>query len=506
MQKAARLPPVLRLALTRVLAELANSAYRLERPLPPHRQWAERLEVSTMTVFRVFAILQKEGLVESREGSSTFLRRRPDPGLVRKYALPAPAAAQTTITIWTRDQMDPHKARLALVRQRFLAEFSARYPFIALREQPLPAAANAGTHALLMRSIIAGPEPTMHSVAQTWLPFLSAEKLAAPLRVCAPAARKLDEYLALLKPRCRQACSQNGKLYLLPNGMTCSFLLYHRASLRQAGLDAGRPAADWDELEHYLRRLAQPGRPALGLEGPGMLLWLLTHLVYQCAEKNNTAVRLPPVDWQSAAAQRALKQFLQWVIARGWIGYRDANTSFSARVLAGEIPVALDDGGLAVQIIRQGQAGNFLLAPWPAGPGGRVISLLNCTGWFINGHAAPEQQQAAARYILEREQWVHTGAGAAFLRKTGVIPGLLSPMADPRADRFACADLPAQWREVLESLDARGQWEAEEADWQKPGLAQSLARALQAGKTLNPGVLAHELGLNTAAGELNLAG
>ncbi|MBI4025657.1 MAG: substrate-binding domain-containing protein [Verrucomicrobia bacterium] len=61
----------------RLAHELVRGKYSLHKPLPTHRQWAKEFGVSTFTVCNALEELKTAGIIESAEGSRTFLRQIP---------------------------------------------------------------------------------------------------------------------------------------------------------------------------------------------------------------------------------------------------------------------------------------------------------------------------------------------------------------------------------------------------------------------------------------------
>src|SRR6185503_12755039 len=97
-------------------------------------------------------------------------------------------------------------------------------------------------------------------------------------------------------------------------------------------------------------------------------------------------------------------------------------------------------------------------------------------GWVINARASQEEQQAASRYVLDRESWVHEGSGGAEMKRLGIFPPLFSILKDSSSDQFLAGPLPKQWSGSLEQLMAGGLWEPADADWKKEILGSGISQ------------------------------
>ncbi|MBI4026353.1 MAG: extracellular solute-binding protein [Verrucomicrobia bacterium] len=458
--------PSVKRALRRLTTELASGRYRTDIPLPTHREWARRLGVSKFTVARAIGELKAAGVVDSQEGSYTFLRQIPAKSPARSVVFSGGKPA--VVSFWHAERQDLRKMRLAIVRRRFQERFQRERPDVRIQERFVDCDSSA-LHALVLRNTLTGSEPTAGHTMQTYLPFLLDHQVAAPFP---------DEFF---DPEGIQAasirrCSLNGRLCMLPTNISASFLLYNREAFDKAGLNPRRPPRNWEEFAVVCRKLAQAGHrnPAFCLPSPNAAVWWLMQSAYQCLSPWNGDT-LPPLDWSSPAALRALK----WC-ARLWFQFRLARVhpgdsyGLTSECLLGAIPMVVDDGALASQIAQLGQADRFGIAPMPAGPNGQIISLRNCSGWFLNAHAAGEQQAAAASYLYAWEQWLHEGDGGSQMKRLGVWPALIPLLGRGRRDHFAADGLPRDWLAVLEELDAHSFWEPANADWQKVVLGDVL--------------------------------
>jgi ABC-type glycerol-3-phosphate transport system substrate-binding protein len=485
MKEAVAESPLVQVVRGKFLRELSSGRYPLNEPLPTHRQWAKRFRVSTATVRRALELLKVERIIESAEGSYTFLRAVPSPSLLERQQ--AKDALPIRVSFWAHDRKDFSKMRQAIVRHRFQQEFRKTHPQVEFDEQQIERRSNE-VQTMLVQSVMNGSEPTLAGFTQTCLPFLHDHGAIAPVTrdVAAGSKRELEAYLARLKPRYLRACSRHGNLLLLPDSATHTLLLYNKDFFRRARLDPNRPPRDWEELRNFAQIIsrAHDGQPSLHLAGTsGLATWLM-HLTYQALPRLDGET-LPAVDWASNAAKQAIEYFVDLYSTRKLLAMhvRDQNTFF-ARNLSGEFAMQVMEFGSIAHIVMLGRTDQFGIAPIPEGPNGRAVSLANCGGWGVNAHATREQQQATLVYALAWERWLHEGDGGALMKRLGVAPSLWSLIADRAADRFT-AQLPADWLRTIEQIEASSQWEAPEADWKKLTLGRALEEMLHEGQTLS---------------------
>ncbi|GHJ36031.1 GntR family transcriptional regulator [Streptomyces sp. TS71-3] len=110
MDWSADTPPTARDIAAYYRQEIANGSLAPLRQLPSARSLAKKLRVATMTVQGAYAQLRDEGLVDTRQGSGTF---------VRDAASNAPSAQQSALGLRElQDQVERVTARLAELSDR----------------------------------------------------------------------------------------------------------------------------------------------------------------------------------------------------------------------------------------------------------------------------------------------------------------------------------------------------------------------------------------------------
>ncbi len=462
--------PLIERTVSRLRRELASGRFQPDAPLPTHRQWAQRLKVSHFIVGRAMEILKQEGVVESQEGSYTYLMSVPP-------AAPAKSPA-ATVHVWDCGRRDLRKLRQGIVRARFHQQFRRQNPGIQVSERSLDVAIQE-FEATLIESLLAGAEPTLGRTRQTYLPLLVEQ---AGITAFDPSL--VADHVAQLAPACVATCTRGGRLVMLPTNWSASLMIYSPARLAAAELDAHRPPQDWGELFDYCLRLSQldGGRPSLHVLSVGDLVWWLMQLTYQCLPGTRDAT-LSGVDWNSAAARKAV-EFVVKLCAQGLLKVHECSgVEVASAMLAGHIPLLVDSGAVASQIALLGEAGRLPIALLPRGPNGQPLSLLNCGGWVLNAHASAAEQDAATRYAMEWEQWL-TAEGGTEMERLGVSASLLPVRR--AGDRRS---LPAAWCDTIEQLMDYGRWEPAQADWEKSVLSHGLETVVRPGQP----VLAEQL-------------
>ncbi|MBI4027500.1 MAG: extracellular solute-binding protein [Verrucomicrobia bacterium] len=289
---AATVSPFVQRTVGRLTAALRTGRFRTDRPLPPHRQWARRLKVSSFTVNRAFRILADQGVIESREGSYTFLCRPPEADGKTEVTPARQGARAARVTLWLTEFQDLRRLRQAEVRRRFQQAFQHRHPQIEIHVELQRFPPGAMTP-VLFQHLLQGAGPTICEVKRTDLAFLLNNQLIAPFpgsgravgrdktraasgrpfkanstETCAGSdSARWRDYAGSLRPEYLEtapdfAGRKNGPtagFWLLPVSFSFSFLFYNRTLFHKAGLDAARPPRDWAELDQAVQRLAATG-------------------------------------------------------------------------------------------------------------------------------------------------------------------------------------------------------------------------------------------------------
>lgn len=484
----------------KILRELARGHHAVSEPVPPQREWARKLGVSSFTVQRAFDALKREGIVDSREGSYTFLRRLPE-RIPAEQEVPGPKP-RTRLCLWLGEPKDLRWMRRSLFRQQFARKFLAENPQVKLDEHLFDLTPGV-LEARILSHMLHGPEPMVAQVRRTCLSPLTEHDSLAPFED-SPGS---EPYLPRINPRWLEVCRTNGQVHFLPTSVSCSFFFYNKSLFQKAGLDPARPPRDWEELLATARTLkdARGGQPSLHLLDDRFFVWWLLQLAYQAMPRETLAVKgggatpLPCVDWLGGAARQAIEFFLKLRFREKVLHLSHENVLVaSSRCVKDEIPMMMGDARLAVLVAQLNQGEKFGIAPLPAGPNGLTISMLNCIGWVLNAHASPEEQRVAGRFAVTRERFIHSDRGGAEMKALGVCPSLLPILKAGCADTFLATPLPREWTAALEELVAVGRWEPEDADWKKEILANAAPPFLAEDAVPDAQHLQHSLALAEA--------
>lgn len=459
--------------LLRELAKVGDS----ETSLPSRRELGRKLGVSYPSINRAMEILRERGIVESREGSYTYLKKSPN-------------EQRTRLSLWVHDRKSVNTIEFVATRHRFQKQYCETHPNLEIQEDQVEGTGGSN-EGFLIQSVLQGPIPTAHPIRQTCLSFYYENGMLAPFQ---PEQVEGDEYVERLAPRLKNVCSRNGQLYLLPTSVNGSFLLYDKVLFRRAGLNPDRPPRDWEEFREYARELSisENGRPSFHVDGSFHAVWWLMQLVYGVLPATDSDV-LPAIDWGSSAARRALEWFVRLYFHEKLIQiHTNSAVSMVSRCLAGEIAMFCGGQSTAVELLRLGEAERFGIAPTPMGPNGKKLGLLDGMGWFINANATPEQRRAVMSYLLTFERWRHLGSGAASPQRLSAWPTLFSPLIRHGEDQLCIQQMPRGWRETLEEVECMGQWEAPKSDWEKAQLKEILQRLLADDSKVAPEVIQNE--------------
>ncbi|MBN1675765.1 MAG: extracellular solute-binding protein [Kiritimatiellae bacterium] len=446
--------------VSRLVDELAGGTYTVGQPLPTQGEWAAQLGVSTYTVSRAFQILQGKGVVSSFRGSCTRLLAVPSRTLLHEEQ-----GKRVRLTLWSRDPLGLQHIS-ALVREgQWIDAFAREYPFIDLdRHAMMMSTVEFDSRAL--RAVMSGPEPTFWLTNATCLPLMRTGNMLAPVNMAVCVS-----WFDALDPEVVGVCSCDGVPCLFPEFVTHSPLIYNRRLLTEAGFDADRPPANWDEFRDAARRLSagRGGKPSLYVEGTYNLIHFLLHLVYQAAPAIDPA-GLAPIAWTSKEAELAAGYFAT-LRNDGLVALAPKNGSLARRFVNGGVPMVFGYTHTCLRAAAKvGLAAEFGLCVLPAGPSGRFVSLANIGGWVVNPHASPAQQEAAWRCIDFRVRWMRDvpephrhGPFFSALPTFGLFKH--GPTAADEA-----SDLPA-WRAGMEQAREHRCWEPPAAHWNKLALA-----------------------------------
>jgi DNA-binding transcriptional regulator YhcF (GntR family) len=468
------LPPLVKKTVQRLTAMLAKGDFTEHgKPLPSRRELALQLGVSHFTVGRAMEVLRMQGIIESAEGSYTFLNTVPEPVPDEPHD-----AKSCEVSFWTNScgSEDIRYLRLGIVRHRFQTEFMDRHPGVVLKEKRSNLPYEKYT-AQMLDGMVRSGELCVGNLPQTYLPFLLNAKVLAPF----PEAI-VEDYLAKCDPLFLHRVKQSEQTVYLPFSVSFSNLCCNREAFLRAGLDPDLEFRDWDHFATICHQLKEQagGKEPFCIAGNATLVQWLMHLVYQATDDLGESAVLPKIDWQSPGARRAVDYLLSMVYDWKLVKILGDNQSLATSDLfSGNLPIMIGGVDGLPLLAELGMASLFTLKALPGGPTGVPLSMLNSSGWFLNAQASEAVWDAAARYLIDWEEWSHFGEGGAELRKLGVSSNLYSVFSDPSKDQFtAHHQWPDSWRETFASLREMARWEAPSSDLLKTILGPALADLL----------------------------
>ncbi len=466
--------PLVERTAQRIVLSLRGRNHQIEAPLPTHRQWAEELTVSHFTVSKAMKLLKDQGLVESTEGSYTFLKSRD--------ATEA-GAEQSEITMWFNSNRNVRRMRQSIIRSRFQKGFTEDMPGLKFSERDfnLPM---TEFFTQMLAAFVQGKDPVLAEFPQTYLEFLEAHGVLSSF----PREEGAD-YLDEIDERFLEHSMKDGQCRFLPFACSYSYLVCNQTLMRKAGLEPEEEFSSWDDLAKKCERM----KTALGGEpihvSEDGLFWLLLHWIYQADEALPATGRLPLVDWQSTAARVAMDFFLEMVFDRQLIRVNyGGKFSLSSPFWAGKVPMTFGEIMLSTAL-ELDHASDFTIKPVPPGPNGIALSLMNTVGWTGNAHADKVVQQRAWEYAFAWERWLHLDAGGEAMKRLGVAPSLFSLLKNPEKDQFSSCKIPSDWQAAFRQIRERGRWEAPDCGMMCAVQAPLLRAEVQKGHKPDPQTL-----------------
>lgn len=401
-------------------------------------------------------LLKNQGVVESTEGSYTFLKATGVEKFAVARATQTPGDAE--ISLWFNKQDTVRQIRRAIVRQRFQNEFSKEMPWTQFSEKKFNLSFSE-FRARLLEGFLTENGPTLGEFPQTYLDFLDSYDVLGEL-----APKEAEEYLDLIDERYLEHSFVRGACRFLPFGCSYSYLVCNRELFREAGVDPDEEFKSWSDFAEKCEQLKKTyGAEALQVSENG-LFWLLSQWIYQADSSLPEKGRLPLIDWQGEAARVGMKFLIEMIFERKLIRViNSCRLAQTSPFLAGQVPIALEEIMLSVAL-ELDQTEAFTIKAFPPGPGGSPLSLMNTVGWVADANSSIATQRRAGEYILSWEKWLHVGEGGAAMRRLGVAPSLTPLLKDPCKDRFYSEKLPSDWRRTFHSLKEYGRWEASDSD------------------------------------------
>lgn len=480
-----RTPKVYHLVV-KFLTDVNSGVYDLEKSLPPVRAVAKTYGVSIFTVHRAFEELKKAGLIRAEGKRASYVNGDQLESLNRDNGNgTGKRANEQEVTLLVRQYSDLRKLGTALIRENFYQHLKKIAPEITTREIQTDLSGGA-FYMKLLNMMLAGDSPTTGMLTQSRIDSYASLNLLAPFH----CNGEFDEYLKDLKPIYRNICSRDGKLLLIPNSVTYSFILYNKKVFAEMGV---APAdinswSDFYDLMIGIRKVKKIQHPmSLGLSMD--MMYLLMHFIYQSCDCRNKGVA-PRIDWAYEKVKAGMDFFHKLVFAEKLINHVNSEIDLVPKLVSGAIPMCLDCGHTAEAVSRCGETGLIGVMPLPKGPNGVTVSLSNVSGFFINAKASPSEKNAGEKYISNWLKWIN-GEESASLFKTYKRSHSYFSLRESRGlSLHPGEEIPEDWARVLSRLEENAVFEHSGSDWEKELGADVFNKLFSEGMTLSAAELA----------------
>lgn len=457
--------------LKKICEELRDQKYQIGDKLPTFRSWSKRYQVSLYATRRALLHLKNMGIISSREGSYTFLARKPEAHVA--VPLAEKPKARTTIQVCFQEPKNFRKIQLSLLHKQFRKRFLAAHAECEVTVEYIPTD-------MFLRTVHDWQDHQGASFAQfttTHLDFLSEHQLnwpVAPSELHSPLREEFAAYCDRLLPKVQEACirpsagnSHEPCYGLIPRAVTIPLLTHFRPIFQECGLPRDRAPADWGELYDYCRRIKkQLGLVPLHFGGYPALIWWYFHLEAQAAPfrpNQSTETIFRP----GASGLQAMEFLCKLASEKLLEIHADNGTAFHSKCLSGKVPMLISMDDSPSQFFHMGDAEPFVLSRLPAGPNGRITGLFNVGGHAIRSSLTLPEKNAAVQYLLGWMSYLSSKLQTKFFKLRGVTPSIIYPWKDEPVHR----EIPVSWQDALVGALENSLQEPQNADLQKQSLA-----------------------------------
>ena len=437
-----------------ILEELRSGRYRENDVLLPVRQLAARCGTSVFLISKVINQLAAEGILATRQGAPTR---------ILKTQLPEESLELRLSDV---SELSVRKLKQLLFKKVFAADFQQRHPSCSIQWEQLPGTSPRELVDSLIRKKI-----SFCSFQFTLLDFLIGEKCIAPL----PPV--LQELHSRLPEKFKSVGCKNKIPYAMPFSASVCHFAMEKKLLFQAGWDPGAPFLKRREFFELLRSMSRlAGKPVFKISHGSVLPMLLLTFWHQDYPDR-------PVAWSSPEMAELLKLFLKAIFEDHSMSFFDPGEIFlpAEEFYDADAKVFLDTR--LSRMYATGRAEDFEIVPIPDNDNGKRFIPLNGLAWAINARQTPSQIRTAGIYISEYEKhlanWADNPDYAMFTDQSisrGFHSGsCIMPYGVTDAHRT-----------FYQELFHNGEFESNEADWEKEVVAEYIERLLQLAKRNNP--------------------
>ncbi len=449
--------------VVKFLTDVNAGIYDLEKSLPPVRAVAKTYGVSIFTVHRAFDELKKAGLIRAEGKRASYVNGDQLETLNRDNGNGTGGRVTgQEVTLLVRQYSDLRKLGTALLRENFYQHLKKLAPEITTREIQTDLIGGA-FHMKLLNMMISEAYPTSGLLTQSRLDSYSSLNLLAPFH-----NGELDDYLKDLKPVFKNICSRNGKLFLVPNSVTYSFVLYNKKVFAEMGADPA-DINSWGTFYDFMIQLRErkkiPYPMALGLSID--MMYMLLCFIYQSSDCLVSGSVAPQIDWVYPKIKVGMDFFHKLVFAGKLINPINSEIDLVPKLINGVIPMCLDCGHTAEAVMRCGETGLIGIMPLPRGPNGVTMSLSNVSGFFINAKASPPEKKAGVKYISHWLRWINGKESVSLFKEYKRSHSLFSLRENKSASFHPGEEIPEDWSRALARIEENAVFEHTGSDWEK---------------------------------------
>lgn len=453
--------PKVHRAVSDIIGFISHNSLKEGSKLPPIRDLAQALNVSTYTVHSGLNELKKLGILGNIGKKAIYLKNHP-PRDLQEYI--SENAEKRKVTLYYRDSFDIRKLGSVLLRRKFNNLFMDKFRDINIEEVQLDEPVLDFEACIIKNLFMNSPEPTGWETTLTSLPFYLKQNLIAPLQ-----SKTILEHSSSIRKECVEKVSDNREMFMLPLSRSLSYIIYNKDIFATSGL--GRETfGNWNCFEDGLEILQKNGFQTPFMLNDGVeTAFILQHWIIQQMEHkaDGTPKRLA---WQGKEADAALEYFHRLAFGKKLLSLKNISTEDRLiGLLTNKIPFTYALGEMAGALLQSKEAERFGIAFIPALNNGRQVSLGNIRGSVINRHAAPENTDAYIEYLKTREEWIHFQNGATEYRSANRYPSPFSIFSDEANDRFTAAatPMPDDWRKAFAELEEKMVWEPAGSSWER---------------------------------------
>lgn len=163
------------------------------------------------------------------------------------------------LSIWQTYNDEENDIFLELVQN-----YMKQNPNVKIKVQHIP---YGGHRNKILTALATRTTPDIARIDNAWIP-----KLAPRNAILTLDEFGAKEYGAQIIPAAFQTCLYDGKVYGLPDQLTCLALFYNKDLFTQAGLDPNAAPETWEQFIEYAKKLTVPEKNQFGF-AMGNTLW-----------------------------------------------------------------------------------------------------------------------------------------------------------------------------------------------------------------------------------------